>query len=130
MKSLARGFCLLLTIFSALAEPTPQPVLTQSITLAWTLPNDPRVVSTRIYYGSRSRNYQGYASLPAPGNELRIDNLTPGELYYFTAATEDAAGNESTYSNEVRWFIAGAKLPLPDKPLALPPPVNLIQKEL
>jgi chitin-binding protein len=57
-----------------------------------------------VYYGTGSHSYsQAYGSGVSTGQvtAYTVSGLTSGTLYYFSITAIDAAGDESTYSNEV-----------------------------
>jgi hypothetical protein len=77
-----------------------QPAVAQSVTLAWTASDNPVVAGYKIYYGTTSRDY---ASAVAVGDVTSavMPGLVAGQTYYFAVTTCDAAGNESTFSDEI-----------------------------
>lgn len=89
-------------VFSAVAAPPA----TASITLAWNASSSPDVVGYRIYYGGGSGNYTNSMTF---GNVTSgtISNLLSGATYYFAIKAFNAAGVESTFSNEIAYTIPG-----------------------
>jgi hypothetical protein len=73
------------------------------VTLTW----DPNTESTlkgyKIYYGPTSGG--SYTSSVDVGNKATctVSNLDSSKTYYFVATAYDASGNESGYSNEVKY---------------------------
>jgi hypothetical protein len=83
------------------AAPAPAPESAGTATLAWAAPAG-AVAGYRVYYGTASRVYSQslgngiYVATPT----LTLSNLSSGHTYYFAVTAVDAAGVESTYSNE------------------------------
>jgi hypothetical protein len=81
---------------------------TGSATLSWSAPTQrsdgsplTNLAGYRIYYGRMSQTYDYEIEVTNPGIVTYvIEGLVPGE-WYFAAASVDAAGVESEYSNEV-----------------------------
>ena len=76
-------------------------LLAAGLKLAWDAPtNGPAPAGYKVYYGTSSGNYS--SSVDA-GNAttVTISDVTVGSTYYFASKSYDAAGNQSTYSNEV-----------------------------
>jgi fibronectin type 3 domain-containing protein len=61
----------------------------------------------RVYYGTSSGAYAQArgAGLYATSAAYTVTGLTAGRTYYFVVTSVDAAGNESTYSNEASKLI-------------------------
>ena len=76
------------------------------ITLGWDVPeNDPDLVKGyEVCYGTTSGQYDNCrASLDGHGvNQMTIENLTDGTMYYFAVRTVGWTGTRSGFSNEVR----------------------------
>lgn len=100
---------------SALVEPA-----TAWVELAWDPSPDPTVTEIRLYWGTQSRAYRGFFSMPGNASGYTVHNLQPGVTYYFAATAWN--GLESDYSDEVRYITSG--LPVPRRPL---PPSNFHQ---
>jgi hypothetical protein len=71
--------------------------------LSWTPSGDSAVVGYRVYYGTASKVY---AQAPGSGffasdqSQFSLAGLPVGATYYFAVTSIDAAGKESTFSNE------------------------------
>jgi hypothetical protein len=87
-------------------------VASQSVTLSWNPSEVANVAGYKIYYGTTSLNYSNVVVV-GNTNLAMISGLVAGTTYYFAASTLDAAGNESTLSNE-----ANFTLPVPMAKLA------------
>src|SRR2546423_9694421 len=75
-----------------------------SATLAWRPSPSSGVVAYKIYYGTRSGNYQ--AALVVPNAPIaQINGLVEGTTYYFVATAVTATGSESPASNEAQFTI-------------------------
>jgi hypothetical protein len=75
--------------------------------LAWDPVTDPGLAGYKIYYGTLSRNYSLVADV-GNSNTYLVSNLQSGATYYFAATAYDAAGFESSYSNEVSYNASSA----------------------
>lgn len=69
-----------------------------STTLSWSPSADPNVTGYMLYYGTNSHSYT--SSLAATTNGAVVAGLTTGVTYYFAATSDDANGDQSTYSSE------------------------------
>ena len=84
----------------------PQSLLAARVDFSW-LPNtEPTLAGYRIYYGISSGNYTQVIDVGLPpvadGRvHAGIDDLTPGQTYYFAATAYDSSGIESDYSTEI-----------------------------
>jgi hypothetical protein len=75
-------------------------------TLSWLPPTENTDGSTltnlagyNIYYGTEAGNYTEAITIDNPGiAEYVVDNLPPGNTYYFVITAFDSSGNESEYS--------------------------------
>jgi hypothetical protein len=76
----------------------------QSIMLAWDPSSVTNVAGYKIYSGTTSHVYTGVVAV---GNttSATISGLVPGTTYYFAATTLDAAGDESSFSNEASYTV-------------------------
>ncbi|HYA88445.1 MAG TPA: Ig-like domain-containing protein [Nitrospirota bacterium] len=83
-----------------------------TVTLIWDAPtsysdgtplNPATDISTyHVYYGTASGVYTMVVSVPNPATSTITDTLTlPHGTYYFVVSDVDAAGEESSYSNEI-----------------------------
>jgi hypothetical protein len=77
-----------------------------SLVLDWNPGDSPVVTGYFIYYGTNSGSYPNKIDA---GNvtSFTLTNLAAGVTYYFTATAYDANGNESVYSNETSFVLAG-----------------------
>ena len=74
------------------------------VTLAWDAPADPSVTGYRVWWGTASGLYGDSSDAgPATTKTLSDDIFLPGVTYYFVARSYNAAGIESSDSNEVEW---------------------------
>ena len=97
----------------------------QSVTLAWVPNANPNVAGFKIYYGSASRSYTNSTAVGNVTNTT-INGLDDGATYYFAATTYDNAGHESTFSEEVVYFIP-ALVPPPPMTNSIPPdPISVV----
>lgn len=71
-----------------------------SVLVLWQPNTEPDLAGYRIYYGLSSRDYQQVVDV---GKRIEhvIDNLLPGNKYYFAVTAYDSSGNESVFSDEV-----------------------------
>lgn len=76
------------------------PASAASALLEWELSPSEDVVAYDIYFGERSGAYYGIIYV-GQTNRIRVDDLVPGNDYYFAAKAITAAGLESSFSNEV-----------------------------
>ncbi len=84
----------------------PSSLLAARVDFSW-LPNtEPNLAGYRIHYGISSGNYTDVIDVGLPpvadGRvHAGIDDLTPGQTYYFAATAYDSSGIESDYSTEI-----------------------------
>lgn len=81
--------------------PAPAPARTGTATLSWGAPAA-SVTGYRVYYGAGSRNYNqalGSGEFVATSTYV-VTGLQSGRTYYFAVTAVDAAGAESSFSNE------------------------------
>ena len=75
---------------------------TSSAAVAWSPNTEPDLASYRIYRSTTPGVYgAAVATVPASTISSVVTGLQIGNTYYFTITAVDAAGNESTRSNEV-----------------------------
>ena len=84
---------------------------TESVTLAWNPSTDSTIVGYKIHYGILSHVYTDVVTV-GKTNAATISGLLPGVTYYFAAASFNAAGVESSLSNEASYAVP-LSLPLP-----------------
>ena len=72
------------------------------ITLAWDAVSDPDLAGYKIYYGYGSRQYSVNVKV---GNSTtaKLSGLDEAQIYYLTVTAYDTSGNESGFSNEVKY---------------------------
>jgi len=78
-------------------------------TLAWDPNTESDLAGYKIYYGTASGRYTAHLDVHTVTTST-VTGLTDGQLYFFAAPAYDAAGNESGYSNEVRFSTSLAPL--------------------
>lgn len=75
--------------------------LPDGILIEWTKPNETNIKQYKIYRYQRGESPKLIAT-PEPNKESYLDQTAKsGELYFYTIATVDMAGNESTESAEI-----------------------------
>jgi Bacterial Ig domain len=80
-----------------------------SVSLIWTGSTDATVAGYNVYYGNASHSYPNQVFA---GTNLStvVSGLANGQ-YYFAVTAVDAIGNESDFSNEINYQIAGVNQP-------------------
>ncbi|MGI9088643.1 MAG: fibronectin type III domain-containing protein [Chthoniobacterales bacterium] len=99
--SLGRTICALAFAVSFLSlPPLRAESIVRSITLAWNASTSADVVGYRVHYGVRSGQYP---ELIDSGNQTscNIPNLVDGTTYFFAVNAYNAAGDESSLSDEL-----------------------------
>jgi hypothetical protein len=81
-----------------------------SVNLAWDASGDTGIAAYNIYYGTSSHSYQNQV-LTGTNLSAVISGLAGGKTYYFAVTEVDSFGNESAYSNEISYSIAGVNQP-------------------
>ena len=74
----------------------------ESVTLTWNPSGATNVAGYKIYYGTASLDYANVVTVGNTTNAT-ISGLVDGTTYYFAATTFDAAGQESSFSNEASY---------------------------
>jgi hypothetical protein len=98
---LLRGSLMILMSFAARGA--------SSLSLAWDGSTNANVAGYNVYYGNASHSYGN--EVPAGTNLTAVvSGLTSGQ-YYFAVTAVDSLGNESDFSNEISYQIAGANQP-------------------
>ncbi len=93
---------------SVTAPPAQPPAASGSAALAWAPSPDADTLGYRVYYGTAPRTYDQVrgSGLDAQGaTRFVVQDLVPGQRYYFAVTAYDAAGNESAFSTEVSKLI-------------------------
>jgi hypothetical protein len=77
-------------------------VFAAPITLAWDAVSDPDLAGYKVYYGYGSRQYSVNVKV---GNftTAKLSGLDEARIYYLTVTAYDTSGNESGFSNEVKY---------------------------
>lgn len=73
-------------------------------TLTWAASSDSGLQGYRVYFGTASRDYKqpvGTGIDAGKVTSFTVAGLPAGQIHYFSATAVDAAGSESTFSNEV-----------------------------
>lgn len=74
------------------------------VTLAWNANTENDLAGYRIHHGTTSGSYSVHIDVQNSTSHT-VTGLVVGQTYYFAATAYDAAGNESGYSNEVRYTV-------------------------
>jgi len=83
-----------------------------SATLSWNQNSEADLAGYRVYYGTSPRTADcppgGYARNINTGknNKYTLMNLAPGQTYYFSVTSVNAAGKESCFSPEMKKTIS------------------------
>jgi Fibronectin type III domain len=85
----------------------PEVRAAQSVTLAWDPNLDPTIAGYRLYYGTSSGVYTQQIEVGNTTATL-VSNLADGQTYFFAVTAYNAAGAESTPSNEVSYTAPGS----------------------
>jgi fibronectin type 3 domain-containing protein len=76
---------------------------TSSVTLTWAPNTDSDLAGYKIYRGTASGAYgAALATVPAGTLTYQVMGLASNTTYFFVITAYDNAGNESSYSNEIR----------------------------
>ena len=84
-----------------------------TVSLAWNPSPSPTVVGYNVYYGTASLAYT-YEQSAGGATNATVSGLLPGTTYYFGVTALDAAGEESTFSNEVSYTAPGTAPSVPN----------------
>lgn len=76
------------------------PAAATQITLGWDPSPSQGVAGYRVFYGTRSGDYPSNVDAGA-STSVTIGGLQTNQAYYFTVASYDASGNQSSLSSEV-----------------------------
>jgi hypothetical protein len=81
---------------------SPDPVQAASLRLSWDANHESNLAGYRLHYGTSSR---AYTSIVLLGNRTSyvVADLHPGTTYYFAVTAYNVKGQESAFSNEIRW---------------------------
>ena len=76
------------------------------ITLSWNRNTEPDIAGYKIFYGTRSHNYNSIITINDTSTEpaqcqYTVHGLQEGQTYFFALKSFDLAGNISSYSSEV-----------------------------
>ncbi|HSY17865.1 MAG TPA: fibronectin type III domain-containing protein [Candidatus Acidoferrales bacterium] len=91
----------------------------QSVALTWNPSAATNVAGYKIYFGTTSHNYSATNTAGLTTNAT-ISGLAEGSTYYFSAASYDSAGNQSTNSTEVSYAVPASLVQ------GLPPGLHLV----
>jgi hypothetical protein len=92
------ALALLLLVLSTHAFAAP-------ITLAWDAVSDPDLAGYKVYYGYGSRDYSAHIDV-GKSTTATLSGLDDAQIYYFAVTAYDTAGNESAFSNEIKYDLA------------------------
>jgi hypothetical protein len=84
----------------------PQPLHAGNITLAWNANSETNLAGYKLYYGTTSGIYTK-SNVVALVTTSTISNLVAGATYYFAATAFTTTAQESAFSTEVSWTMAG-----------------------
>lgn len=76
----------------------------ESVTIAWTPSNSQQVAGFKIYYGPSSRVYTNALTV-GDTSRLVVPGLVAGNKYFLAVTSCDAAGAESTFSEEIVYVV-------------------------
>ena len=84
--------------------------LAATVTLAWDANTEPNLAGYILHYGNASGSYSTEVDV---GNTTMaaLSGVDEGQTYYFAATAYNVNGNESTFSNEVRYTIPVDAIP-------------------
>lgn len=100
-------------------------VFAASLTIEWDANQEKDLAGYKIYWGTMSGNYQHQEDVGLR-TQFQINDLEEGIRYYMAVTAVDFWGNESSFSQEIR-FVLGDEPPLPGKvelSLNFPNPFN------
>ncbi len=80
------------------------------VTLAWEANTEMDLQAYKVYSGTASRTYSCSTNV-GRSTTCTIGDLAAGTTYYFAVTALDTAGNESGYSNEVRYTVPASAPP-------------------
>jgi hypothetical protein len=86
----------------------PTSLLSQ-ITVKWDSNSETDLAGYILYIGEQAGNYTGFVDV-GRSTEKTWNSLEQGKTYYFAVTAYDYSGNESGYSEEIKWTIAGSPL--------------------
>jgi fibronectin type 3 domain-containing protein len=89
-------------VFSILALFHPPWAIAAQVNLSWNANTEPDLAGYSIRYGTSSRSYTTKITV-GKTTQYTVTGLSAGQTYYFAATAYDTSGNESGYSNEVRY---------------------------
>lgn len=82
----------------------------QSVIVQWDAPLNTSVYGYNLYYGNKSRGYDHKIYIPITpiaenieNSSIILERIGTGIVYYFAVTALDITGNESDYSDEVRF---------------------------
>lgn len=82
----------------------------QSVALTWNPSVATNVAGYKVFLGTASHNYSATNTAGLTTNTT-ISGLVEGQTYYFSAASYDSAGNQSTNSTEVSYAVPAVVTP-------------------
>ncbi|OQX87002.1 hypothetical protein B6D60_04935, partial [candidate division KSB1 bacterium 4484_87] len=75
------------------------------LTVSWNANTENDLAGYKVYFGTNSRNYDHTVDV-GTDTIYTVTDLTPGFEYFFAVTAYDTAGNESSFSEEVSYFLA------------------------
>ena len=76
----------------------------EQVTLAWNPNQESDLAGYKIHYGTASGSYSVHMDVQRV-TTYTLTGLTAGQTYYFATTAYDTSGNESSYSNEVSYYV-------------------------
>ncbi len=98
------------------------PVFAADLKISWQPNNEPDLAGYFVYYGVQTGFYN-YRLAVGPQPEYTIRDLKPGATYFIAVTAVDTAGNESTFSEQIRVRLpeaVGENNTVPERPQLLP----------
>lgn len=80
--------------------------LIPSVVVTWNPNNENDLAGYKVYWGIQSRRYDNFVN-SGLDTCYTLNDLLPGNNYYFAVAAYDSSGNESQFSDEVSIYIEG-----------------------
>jgi Bacterial Ig domain/Fibronectin type III domain len=82
------------------------------VQLAWNTSPSPEAIGYQLYYGTASGQYSVSVDTSTATSAV-LSGLQVGQTYYFAALAYDAVGDQSPFSNEVKYTVPAGDTTLP-----------------